>query len=52
MNWIEKWTGNIIAGILILLFIYSILASLFALLFRDGRGLNMYGSRGQFYMEY
>jgi len=42
--------GNIFAGILIAIIIWSFCYSLFCLVFRDGRGVGMYGSRGDFYM--
>jgi len=51
MKKVEEIVGNIFAGILILIVIYSILSSLFILFFRDGRGLGSYGSRGEFYMS-
>jgi ABC-type lipoprotein release transport system permease subunit len=50
MNKLEKLVGNIIAACLILVVIFSILYSLFILIFRDGKGLSMYGSRGEFFM--
>ena len=50
MSSLERWTGNIIAGMLLLIFILSILYSIFGLLFRDGRGVSMYGARGDSYM--
>lgn len=50
MKTIERIVGNAIAGMLIAIFILSILVSLFRLVFRDGRGMGMYGSRGEFYM--
>jgi len=46
----EKIVGNIIATILILILLFSVAYSIFALLFRDGAGLSLQGSRGQFYM--
>lgn len=50
MKKIEQVVGSIFAGILILIIGWSILMSLFTLMFRDGRGLGNYGSRGEFYM--
>ncbi len=46
----ERIVGNIIAGLLILLVIWSISYTIFSLLFRDGRGVSLYGGRGEFYM--
>jgi hypothetical protein len=43
--------GNIFATILILIVIFSIMTTIFNLLFRDGRGIGLYGSRGEFYMS-
>lgn len=39
------------AGIIIMIFLYSIVLNLFSLLFRDGRGASMYGGRGDIYMS-
>lgn len=50
MKTLERWVGNILAGLLILLVIISILHSAFVVLFRDGRGSGLYGGRGEFYM--
>lgn len=47
---LERVVGNVIAAILIIIVIMSILQSLFVLFFRDGRGLGVYGGRGEFYM--
>jgi hypothetical protein len=48
---IEKWTGNIIAAILVLLFLTTIVVSLFRIMFRDGRGAGgIYGNRGNVYI--
>jgi hypothetical protein len=47
---IEKVCGNIFAGILLAIIIWSFSYSVFCLLFRDGRGIGLYGSRGDFYM--
>ena len=46
----EEVLGSIFAGILLVIIGWSILMSLFTLVFRDGRGLGNYGSRGEFYM--
>jgi hypothetical protein len=45
----EEIVGDIIAGLLIILFIISICMSLFKLVFRDGHGLGLYGGRGNSY---
>ena len=45
----EEIVGNIFAGLLIIVFIISMLLSLFKLVFRDGRGLGLYGGRGNIY---
>lgn len=50
MQTIEKIVGNAIAAVLLALVAISIIMSLFQLVFRDGRGIGMYGSRGEFYM--
>jgi len=47
----EEVLGSILAGILILIVGWSILMSIFTILFRDGRGAGLYGNRGEFYME-
>lgn len=47
---LEKIVGNTIAAILILIVIVSVCYSLFVFVFRDGRGMGTYGSRGEFYM--
>jgi len=52
MNRVEEISGNIMAGFLILIVIYSFAYTIFHLLFRDGRGIGMYGGRGEFYMSY
>lgn len=46
-----KTFGNLMAGIIILIFLYSIFFNLFSLLLRDGRGVSMYGGRGDIYMS-
>lgn len=46
----EKIIGNIIAGCLILVIAYSIGFTIFSFLFRDGKGIGLYGSRGNVYM--
>lgn len=46
----ERICGNIFAGVLITIVIWAFLYSTFCMLFRDGRGIGMYGSRGDFYM--
>lgn len=51
MKRVEEITGNVFATILIAIIAYSILHSTFVLLFRDGRGLGFYGSRGEMYMS-
>lgn len=50
MKTIEKIVGNTIAAILTIIVILSILYNLFNFAFRDGHGMSMYGSRGEFYM--
>lgn len=45
----EQKVGNAIAFFLILLIVYAMFLSLFKLLFRDGRGLGLYGGRGNIY---
>jgi hypothetical protein len=45
----QEKVGNIMASILILIIFLSIGISLFTLIFRDGRGLGMYGNRGNSY---
>lgn len=47
---IEKIIGNIIATILILIILWSIGFTIFTFLFRDGRGVGLYGNRGNTYM--
>jgi hypothetical protein len=47
----EAITGNVFAFILIAIIIYSVFRSMFVLVFRDGRGLGLYGGRGEFYMS-
>lgn len=47
---IEPKVGNIIAAILIAIVIIANLYYLFSLFFRGGRGIGLYGSRGEFYM--
>lgn len=51
MKKLESVLGSIMAGVLFLIVAWSILVSLFTLVFRDGRGLGMYGNRGEFYMS-
>lgn len=48
---IEGFVGNVFAAILILIVILSICYSAFTWLFRDGRGMSPYGSRGEFYLS-
>lgn len=50
MKQFERIVGNVFAGILIAIFILSICVYCFRLVFRDGRGIGMYGSRGEYYM--
>jgi hypothetical protein len=50
MSSLEKTFGNIMAGVLLLIFMVSIVYSIFSLVFRDGRGMSLYGGRGQSYM--
>ena len=47
---VEKVVGNIGTVILIGVIVFSILATIFRLLFRDGRGVSLYGNRGSVYM--
>ena len=49
MSYFEEIVGKVLVGLLIILIIYSILLSLFKLVFRDGRGLGLYGNRGNSY---
>jgi hypothetical protein len=51
MKQLERIVGSIIATMLLVIIGLSIILSLFTLLFRDGRGLGLYGSRGEFYMS-
>lgn len=46
-----KFFGNLMVGIIVLIFLYSIVFNLFSLFFRDGRGASMYGGRGDIYMS-
>jgi hypothetical protein len=50
MERIEKIVGNVFATILILVIFWGISMTIFSLLFRDGRGVGMYGNRGNSYM--
>lgn len=50
MKQFERTVGNAFAVILIAIVLVSIFFSMFRFLFRDGRGMGMYGSRGEFYM--
>jgi len=51
MSKLETYVGNFIAFILILIVALSLLTTFFNLLFRDGRGTSLYGSRGEMYMS-
>lgn len=51
MSSFEKAVGNTIALILIFLVIASFIMTIFSLLFRDGRGITLYGNRGEFYIS-
>ena len=46
-----KIFGFLMAGIIIMIFLYSIVLNLFSLLFRDGQGTSMYGGRGDINMS-
>lgn len=50
MQRIEKIVGLAITSLFLILILFSVLSCMFRLLFRDGRGLGLYGSRGEFYM--
>ncbi len=45
----EQKVGNALAFLLVLLTVYSMFLSVFKLMFRDGRGLGLYGARGNMY---
>ena len=45
----EQKVGNVLAFLLILVFVYSTCLTMFKLVFRDGRGLGLYGGRGNVY---
>jgi len=46
----EKILGRIISTALYVIIFMSVIYSFFCLLFRDGRGIGMYGNRGNSYM--
>ena len=46
----EKLLGKIISTALCVIIFASIFYSLFCLFFRDGRGIGVYGTRGDIYM--
>jgi len=48
---LEKMVGNFIAGILILIVIFSFIYTLYGFFFTDGRGLFLAGTRGEFYLS-
>lgn len=50
MKQFESIVGNVFAGILLLIVVASVCLTLFNFVFRDGRGMSSYGSRGEFYM--
>lgn len=50
MSRAEEYLGNIIAILLGMIIVWSLCYSIFTLLFRDGRGLGLYGNRGSVYM--
>jgi hypothetical protein len=50
MSKLERLVGNVMTIILIGIFVFSILYTVFSLLFRDGRGISLYGGRGEMYM--